>query len=135
MMKPIEDKKIIKELEKTSVPIINILSPGKKRERQKRFDAYMAVISWYHVRDDIDANSSIYKKWKKVTEQLGFKPISHPVYMCKNGLWAFKWKEDDVLLYYDKRGMKIQVNKEFSKNEIIPMLEELRLKLIKTLKL
>ena len=44
---------------------------------------------------------------------------------------AFTWKGDPVLLYYDKRGMNIQVGQEFKKNEAIPMLEYIKDRLSK----
>jgi hypothetical protein len=125
MLIPLTDKEIVRKLELESTPINNRMLFGNI------FDSYMAVISWYHTRNDIDANSSIYKKWNKITELLGFKPIFHPTYTHRNALWSFMWKDDPVLLYYDKRGMKIQVGQKFRKSEAIPMLEYLKDKLNK----
>jgi hypothetical protein len=90
----------------------------------------MSIISWYHTHNDIDANTSIYKKWNKISELLGTKPIKHIVYEYRNALWAFNWKYDFVLIYYDKRGIKIQVNEKIKKSEIKPLLDYLKETLI-----
>jgi ABC-type glycerol-3-phosphate transport system substrate-binding protein len=120
MITPITDIVLVRKLELETTPINNF------RIFDDVFDSYMSVISWYHNRNDIDANSSIYKKWNKISELLGFKPIYHPTYLYKNGLWAFYWNGDSVLLYYDKRGMKIQVGLKFKKNEVVPLLEYIK---------
>jgi hypothetical protein len=113
MLIPITDKDEVKKLELNTTPLQNITEINRIY-----FKEYMDVISWYLNHDDIDADSSIYKKWEKLEKQLGCKPISYPTYSHRNALWAFKWKNNDVLIYYDIRGMKIQVNENFSKKEI-----------------
>ena len=117
MLIPITGKDRVKELEEITVPIPIYNS---------YFDEYMKVVSWYH-EHDIDANSSIYKHWGKLEEQLGCPPISYPTYEHRNALWAFSWKNTNniVLIYCDKRGIKIQINEKFPKREIKPLLDYL----------
>ena len=124
MIEWIEDKKLVKELEYNTIPIVNIYT--------NFFKLYHGIISWYHNIEGIDANTSIYKKWNKISELLGHKPITHPIHLYKNALWVFNWKNENnnVLIYYDKRGIKIQVNEKFRKDEIENMLNYIRKKLI-----
>lgn len=65
---------------------------------------------------------SVYKKWDKISELLGFSPIYHKTYLHKNAVWCFHWKSDMVLIYYDKRGIKIQVSPKFKESEVKIML-------------
>lgn len=113
MIEPIFDKKIINDLERSTIvmPVNN---------NQILFELYMKIISWYHYHN-IDANDSIYKKWKKFSELLGFKPVKYIKYLYKNALWVFKWKTNYILIYYDKRGMKIQISPKFDETELIEM--------------
>lgn len=112
-MKQIFDKDKIKELENNTVPLQ--MFPVINR---KYFKEYFKIISWYHKFDDIDANSSIYKKWNKLSEILECKPSVCVNHLYRNALWVFTFNNNHVLLYYDKRGMKIQVNDDISKKDI-----------------
>lgn len=116
MLIKITDKSVVDKLENTTQPIPEIYSTY--------FKEYNKIMQWYHFQTDIDANTSIYKKWKKVSELLDVEPIKHPTHLYRNALWAFNWKDDsnNVLIYYDKRGIKIQINKNFRKTEIKEML-------------
>jgi len=128
MIKEITDKTIVDELEHESTPIINLTM--NKDYRQESFEVYQSILGWYRHHEDINANSSIYKKWTKISELLGFDPIKHPTYVHRNVLWTFTWKENPVLLYYNKRGMKLQVGNKFRKSEIVPFLNHLKKLLI-----
>jgi len=108
---------------------------GKSSDREIVTELLLELIGWTHRHEGIDANTSIYKRWDKVSELLGETPVKHPIHSFKNALWAFEWLPDDnehknyVLIYYDIRGMKIQINKQFEKDQIVPMLEFLKDKL------
>jgi len=122
MLVPITGKDRVKELEEITVSLMNF--PLVQR---KYFDEYMNVLGWYHIHDDIDANTSINIIWKKLEEQLGCPPVSFPTYEYRNALWAFSWKNKNniVLLYFSKKGMNLQVNEKFMKKEIKPLLDYL----------
>lgn len=117
MLVQIVDKEIVKELEQTTDPILSFHYMHKKS-----FNEYMKVLSWHRSHDDIDADTSIYKKWKKFAELIGCPHLYSVTHAHRNAVWGFKWKDDDVLIYYDVRGLKIQLNHEFNKSEIKPML-------------
>ena len=136
MLKKLKNKKFVKSLEISTTPIVNLIGSIPQEDRQKFYDILMKLHMWYH-RKDIDANASIYKKWDKISELLGTKPIYCPTHTHRNALWAFQWETENVestennyvLIYYDITGMKIQVNEKIRKTEIVPMMNYLNEKI------
>jgi hypothetical protein len=130
MISPLKNTDFVKELEFITTPLVNLTNKLDKKYRQNFQDLHLSIIMWYHKAEGIDANTSIYKKWDKVSELLGFRPIYHVNHSHRNALWAFEWKadyssENYVLIYYDVTGMKIQIHQKFKKSEIIPMLKQI----------
>jgi hypothetical protein len=70
MIKKITGVKVLK-LELSTTPLPNVLYGLDHNTRQQLMDLNMRILSWYHNKEGIDANTSVYKKWDKVTELLG----------------------------------------------------------------
>jgi hypothetical protein len=121
-LKQITDKQLIKQFELDSIPFNNL----KLMRTNHIFNIYMPIISWFNNHEGFTANTSIYKKWEKISELLCFLPIYYPTYVHKNALWAFYWKTDIVLIYSDKRGLKVQVSPKFRKDEVEPFISHIK---------
>jgi hypothetical protein len=131
MFVPITDKELVKKLEQETSSIENIIYNHANIEPLDANAAaklYFKILRWSHDWN-IEANDSVFKKWSKLSELLGFKPVYYPVHVNKNALWAFYWKDDPVLLYYEIRGMRIQVGGDFNESKIIPFLIYLKNKI------
>ena len=100
---------------KNSMPYVNILRINNLQ---------LSVLGWYH---KYSLRPGYVKEhWKKLTELFGFKPVYYVTHVCRNALWAFKWREQKVLIYQDERGLAIQVEKEFRKDLVIPFFKYLK---------
>jgi hypothetical protein len=102
-----------KELE-TSTTRIEGFFPGG-RGRLSYYNIMFSILGWYHKYDL--RPGYVREQWKKLTELFGIKPTYYINHSCRNALWAFKWEEQEFIIYKDQRGLTIQVVQTFDKKK------------------
>ena len=113
------------ELEKTTIPIDNILLD--KDKDLKFYSLYFSLLTWTSKISPKGESLSIYQKWQKFSDALSFKPQYHKIYECRNAVWGLKFKNHGLVVYLDKRGLRIQVSESIDKKSAYEILNNLHL--------
>ncbi len=98
------NKNKVKELEIITTPINNLLYD------KTHFKLITKLHSFYYNDSKINTNTLLRKK---LVGLLG-KPSYYITYEFRNALWGFNFKDQNILLYFDERGFKLQVEKTFN---------------------
>ena len=116
---PINKEEVVKKNYEEKTVRIEMIQP----DYRKATEYHSKMLLWY-TQYELKPAACV-SHWKKLTELFNTKPILYPIYLYKNALWAFKWNNEIVLLYKDKRGIAIQVMPYFPIEKVIPLLKDL----------
>jgi len=108
-------------LESDSTPVINVF-PYDVRDLSEK---YFKILGWAHANGVEPNNTSIYARWRKMSEILGFKQHYCVTYNCRNAVWGLRFEDTDFLIYVSIEGFRLQISPESHHEGIINLLEKL----------
>jgi hypothetical protein len=121
----------IKQLELVTYRVENCYN-NMASDTYKKCWQYMMGIQTWHDAQHISVNDTQKKLNNKLSQLLNNKPAYYVNYEYRNAVWGFYWdtgkentENNKFLIYHDRRGLSIQLHKQFRKDMAEQFLQEL----------
>lgn len=92
-------------------------------EHMKIVTRHSRFTGWYHHHDVIPG--TLHDGVRKLTELLGFGPLTYVDYSYRNAIYAFYWRSNPIFLCKSVRGVTMQVLPTFAVKDLRPFYTDL----------